>query len=190
MARSPVQSRTLAPLRILIYFQNTTTNNIDGGRFFIYAYSMSMPKKIRNKCLQCEQETKRPAYKYCSNVCQLEYQYQVYIEKWKVSQVSGLQGIGIVSAHIKKYLRRKFGNVCSLCGWSRVNEKTGKVPLVADHIDGNWRNNIESNLRLVCPNCDALSPTYAGSNRGNGRKNRVVSKRAHEGRLLSKVLLV
>lgn len=65
-----------------------------------------------------------------------------------------------------------------------MNPKTSQVPLVADHVDGNWRNNNEKNLRLLCPNCDSLTPTYAGLNRGNGRKGRVLSKRAKEGRLL------
>jgi hypothetical protein len=145
---------------------------------------MPIPKKPREKCLSCGKETPRPKYKYCSNKCQIEYQYQSYIKKWKAGEENGLQGLGIVSGYIKRYLRRKFGNKCCLCGWSKVNPKTGQVPLVADHIDGNWRNNIENNLRLICPNCDALTPTYAGLNRGNGRKNRVLSKRAREGRLL------
>jgi hypothetical protein len=145
---------------------------------------MSIPKKPKEKCLSCGKETARAGYKYCSNACQIEYQYQSYIRKWKVGEVNGLQGIGIVSRHLKRYLRRKFGNKCCLCGWSKINSKTGQVPLVADHIDGNWRNNIESNLRLICPNCDALTPTYAGLNRRNGRKGRVLSKRAKEGRLL------
>ncbi len=74
-----------------------------------------------------------------------------------------------------------------MCGWSKVNPKSKQVPLVADHIDGNWRNNSENNLRLICPNCDALSPTYAGLNRGHGRRNRVASNRAKEGRLLVKM---
>jgi len=72
-----------------------------------------------------------------------------------------------------------------LCGWAKINPKTKQIPLVADHIDGNWRNNVESNLRLICPNCDSLTPTYAGSNRGNSERNRAVSKRAKEGRLLA-----
>lgn len=104
---------------------------------------------------------------------------------WKDGKVSGLQKIGIVATYIKKYLRIKFGNKCCLCGWSKVNQKTGLVPLVADHIDGNWRNNLESNLRLLCPNCDSLTSTYAGSNRGNGRKQRALSNRAKEARLLA-----
>lgn len=145
---------------------------------------MSMPRKRRSNCLACGSETKRYGYKYCSNACQLEYQHRLYIEKWKSGKIKGLQSLGIVSTHIKRYLRGKFGNRCCLCGWSRINPKTGQVPLVADHIDGNWRNNVESNLRLVCPNCDSLSPTYAGLNRGNGRGSRVLSKRAKEGRLL------
>lgn len=145
---------------------------------------MPMPKKPREKCLSCDKETSRAGYKYCSNACQMEYQYQTYIKKWRAGEENGLQGLGIVSGYIKRYLRSKFKNKCCLCGWSKINSKTGQVPLVADHIDGNWRNNIESNLRLICPNCDALTPTYAGLNKGNGRKNRVLSKRAKEGRLL------
>jgi len=112
-----------------------------------------------------------------------------YIKKWKAGKINGLQGIGIVSRHVKRYLRDKFGNKCCVCRWSKTNIKTGQVPLVADHIDGNWKNNIESNLRLICLNCDALTSTYAGLNRGNGRENRVLSNRAKKGRLLASFML-
>ncbi len=141
---------------------------------------MGNPKKLRSACLSCGKETARSGYKYCSNVCQFEFQHQKYIGLWKEGKIIGLQRMGIVSTHIKKYLREKYHNQCCVCGWSKINPKSGIVPLVADHIDGNWRNNTEDNLRLICPNCDSLSPTYAALNKGNGRKDRPKSKRVFE----------
>jgi hypothetical protein len=86
---------------------------------------------------------------------------------------------------VKRYLREKYFNSCSICGWSQIHPVTGEAPLVADHIDGNWRNNAEENLRLLCPNCDALTPTFSALNKGKGRPNRAVSKRAIEAKELS-----
>jgi len=145
--------------------------------------NMPMPRKPRSKCLNCGLETPHPGYKYCSNKCQNTYQYKSYVKRWLKGEVSGLQGHGVVSRYVKRYLREKFNNKCCLCGWAEINISTGQIPLVADHIDGNWRNNIDSNLRLICPNCDSLLPTYAGLNRGNGRNQRRVSKRVEEGHL-------
>lgn len=141
---------------------------------------MSKVKKLESKCLVCGKSPARSFYKYCSNLCQQKYQQDQYIKDWKKGKISGLQTTGVVTIAIKRYLREKFNDRCCLCGWSKVNQKTGKVPLVADHIDGNWRNNVESNLRLICPNCDALLPTFSNLNRGNGRKNRVISQRTRE----------
>lgn len=41
----------------------------------------------------------------------------------------------------------------------------GLIPLELDHIDGNNQNNNLSNLRLLCPNCHALTSTYRGKNK-------------------------
>jgi 5-methylcytosine-specific restriction endonuclease McrA len=46
-----------------------------------------------------------------------------------------------------------------------------KIPLELDHIDGDNRNNVLKNLRLLCPNCHALTPTHAGKNKGKVNYN-------------------
>jgi hypothetical protein len=39
------------------------------------------------------------------------------------------------------------------------------IPLELDHIDGNHQNNTLDNLRLLCPNCHSLTPTFRGKNK-------------------------
>jgi hypothetical protein len=173
--RSSVQSRPSAQSHSM------TITSVSSGHF-VY---MPNPKKQQSNCLVCEKETARAAYKYCSNKCQQAFEYKEFIAEWKSGEIKGLAKIGVVSPSVKRYLRDKYENKCCLCNWAEINSTTGLVPLVADHIDGNWRNNIEENLRLICPNCDSLTSTYAALNKGNGRPNRAISKRARESRFLA-----
>lgn len=122
-------------------------------------------------CLHCGSSLTRAPSRYCSNRCQLDYQYEQYIQNWQSGSVAGSRGINAknISGHLKRYLRVKYGNKCTICGWSEVNTVTNRVPLEIDHIDGNSDNNTEENLRLICPNCHALTPNYRNLNRGKGR---------------------
>jgi HNH endonuclease len=56
---------------------------------------------------------------------------------------------------------------CEVC--SRETWNGEPIPLELDHINGRRDDNRLSNLRLLCPNCHAQTPTYRGRNIG-GRK--------------------
>lgn len=130
---------------------------------------MARQTRIRKGCASCGAELPRSNMVFCSNICQAEYRYNQYIERWQAGIETGNKQIGHISNHIRRFLIRKYDEKCSQCGWDTRNPATGKVPVTVDHIDGNWQNNSESNLRLLCPNCHSLTPTYQGLNRGSGR---------------------
>ena len=51
--------------------------------------------------------------------------------------------------------------------YSSPLEWNGKpIGPILDHVNGNNKDNSTSNLRYLCPNCDAQLPTRGGANRG------------------------
>lgn len=74
----------------------------------------------------------------------------------------------------KRYLISKYGEKCMDCGWCGINPKTGNIPIELEHVDGDHKNYKINNLKLLCPNCHSLTPTYKGANRGKGRHERRV----------------
>ena len=122
-------------------------------------------------CHNCGKELNK-AGKYCSSKCQHDFQRKEYIQKWKNGEADGMCGKYAVSKHIRNYLIDKHNNKCVICGWGEINPFTGKVPLEVHHKDGDYTNNDEENLELLCPNCHSLTATYKAANMGSGRKDR------------------
>ena len=58
---------------------------------------------------------------------------------------------------------------CERCYRHAWNGKP--IPLELEHISGKRFDNRIENLRLLCPNCHAQTPTYRGRNIGNGGWN-------------------
>lgn len=127
------------------------------------------PKKLVKICPVCKKETTNEIF--CSTKCQQENKYQQYIRQWKNGEVDGLRGEYQISKYIRRYLFDKYNNSCQCCGWNKENPFTHNVPLEVHHIDGNYKNNSEENLQLLCPNCHSLTETYKAANK-SGRKER------------------
>ena len=123
-------------------------------------------KKDFGCCIECGESLKRSSKKYCSNKCQ-----GLFLRKKTFSEIES----GKISFHedrFKDYMIHKHGAKCMECGWNKVNQYTGKVPIQLEHVDGNSENNSLINLKLLCPNCHTLTKTWGGANKGNGRKKR------------------
>lgn len=66
---------------------------------------------------------------------------------------------------IRNFLIRKRGNRCERCGLETWQGE--KIVLEMDHTDGDKKNNKEENLKLLCPNCHSLTPTWRRRKRWN-----------------------
>lgn len=120
--------------------------------------------EVPSDCLNCG----KPHYneKFCSHECNSDYE-------WKETK-SNLLSLGVDNSAAnkiaKRYLTELHKGCCQICKLSEWQDQP--MPLVLDHISGNPYDNSLSNLRVICHNCNAQTPTFAGRNKGNGRFER------------------
>jgi len=95
-------------------------------------------------------------------------------EKIKVWKETGDTGCGVSTTlrnSIRNYIFEKQSGKCAICGLDNIwNEQ--ELKFILDHIDGNAANNWESNLRLICPNCDSQLDTFKSKNLNSARTHR------------------
>lgn len=120
-------------------------------------------RKRFHTCLQCGTDSGRNP-SYCSLTCQQAHAWAR--RKAEIVHTGVAKGRRIA----RRYVIERDGLRCAICGGTEWNSRP--IPLILDHIDGNADNWLLTNLRLVCPNCDAQLPTFKNRNKGKGRASR------------------
>lgn len=139
-----------------------------------------VPRKPQNTCIACGKFIKRTAKSCvdCRDAVACKYfvrspllQEGVDLRRvapWLAGEVSYV-GKSLPRT-IKKYLLYINDFKCSQCGFDTPHPVDGKTILEVDHIDGDAMNNEYNNLRVLCPNCHALTPSYRGRNTGKSTR--------------------
>lgn len=122
-------------------------------------------KKEKKLCVLCNSEL-HTGSKFCNSTCQKEYNNSEKIRKWLNNEISGHVNGGSFSLLkcVRSYIMLKADNKCEDCGENRINTYSGKYILTIDHIDGDASNNKPENLKVLCPNCHAMTSTYGNIN--------------------------
>lgn len=133
----------------------------------------SSPYRVRSICINCGKAfyPKGSVGTYCTVQCRRHYQWNSIM----VPKI--LRGEVTKPKTLKKYLTDTHGYRCHRC---HISEWDGeKLVLQLDHIDGNSDNNFPSNLRLLCPNCHSLTPTYKGNGKNKNQLKDTKRNRLH-----------
>lgn len=125
-------------------------------------------KKEPNYCIFCGNPLtgKKRRNRFCNAECFSSYRKKL---KWAEFEKNN-DFKNAFHTTIRKYLKEKNGNQCSICGIEKWENK--EIVFIVDHIDGYSTNTKINNCRLICPNCDSQLPTFKGKNAGRGRFNR------------------
>lgn len=83
--------------------------------------------------------------------------------------------LGFKSKRERLFQESKYS--CTMCNFNKFREDGGCI-LEIDHIDGDHKNNTRENLRVLCPNCHALTPNFRNWGRTSKYKT---SKRIRKG---------
>jgi len=124
-------------------------------------------RKCPHPCMFCGKTTRNP--KFCCFKCSSDFLSHKADKKIE-------NGIIVSSRKLRNYLMNKFDNKCSKCGWGEKNPVSNTVCLDLHHIDGNHKNNVLSNVELLCPNCHSLTRTYKMVGNRSGESTRTDRK--------------
>jgi 5-methylcytosine-specific restriction endonuclease McrA len=129
-----------------------------------------VPKRaVEGLCDSCRAPITK-SRKYCSKCWDTRYQDRASekVNSWLSGESVGGSSRKLKRA-IRDFLLKQSNYECSKCGFNKTHPVDGRTVLEINHIDGNPTNHTPKNLEVLCPNCHALTDSYRGRNRGNGR---------------------
>lgn len=144
-------------------------NHSCSAKFTNTARTISIHNVI-SKCKYCSSVLQNKNNIYCNVSCYKANEYSENISKWIQGTKSGHRGkTKALSTFIRKYMLLKYNNTCQECGWNKLHPVDNKPLVEIDHIDGNASNCAENNLRVLCPNCHSMTPTFRARNKNSTR---------------------
>lgn len=125
------------------------------------------------KCLNCNKKLNQGpncSGKYCSNACSGQHKKKVSISEWLDGKRKGYTGKTLkLKPFVRDFLFKTRGTQCSVCGWDKKHPNDNLPLTEIDHIDGDAKNCVPSNLRILCPNCHSMTPTFKRRNLNSER---------------------
>lgn len=117
--------------------------------------------------------------KFCSNECSAKHRTKKYLEKWADGKVE-INPNQKLPKSVREFLFKKVNYKCEECGFEGYNKATNNTILQIHHIDGNSGNNAIENLKVLCPNCHAMTENYMALNKGKSARNKRYAKRREQ----------
>ena len=149
-----------------------------------YRLARGVKPRVRyepKSCGVCGGPVRRSNTRYCSNDCYIADTAARQLERWLAGGYNlPNHGDGRVPEYVKRWWFATHGERCSRCGWAERRSIDGRIPLSCDHVDGDCTNNRRENVRLLCPNCHALTDTYGSLNKVSQRRRWTKPKRRLE----------
>lgn len=123
-------------------------------------HKMKRPKQ-NTICVKCGSDSKNGMQNMCRNC----YSIKIFKEKAALKKQ-------MCPETIKRYLLLTRGHICEKCKLSEWNGLP--ISLDSHHEDGDYLNNNDENLKLLCKNCHSQTDNYGSKNKGNGSERRRV----------------
>ncbi|UNY46959.1 HNH endonuclease [Cronobacter phage LPCS28] len=108
---------------------------------------------------------------YCNHECRVTHERHINVTEWLSGRLVGYKGkCKQLKPFVRDYVIKKNGGTqCSQCGWNEKHPIDNRSLTEIDHIDGNADNCSPENLRVLCPNCHSMTPTYRARNKVSTR---------------------